>query len=182
MRFQRQLFLMAFFCWIAACLSFSQAQDGIPIDPDANFATSVTITNYRSCVDPDKPPLQQSCFKESTDFDKQACPAGWCLTRYDGCTRVAYGEEPTKFFQFEQISTEDVQTPSSATANSPRKKKAKQIGDPIECYRKRPCTCERNGDGQPGECEAGEWKTYALAKYEVLNEDCPVAVSIGLED
>jgi hypothetical protein len=183
MRLPIPVFLAVSCCWLSILSASTLAQNDTPTDDSqATFDSGVVVTNERSCVDPNRPPLVISCFKDFTDFEREACPAGWCLTRYDGCTRYAYGERPSKYFEYEQLSTEDVPTPRLALANNPQKKKAKQIGVPIECYRKRPCRCIETVYGSPGNCKAGEWETFALAKYEVLNEDCPVAVAIGIDE
>ncbi|MFY7876014.1 MAG: hypothetical protein ACOVQM_11250 [Pirellula sp.] len=131
--------------------------------------TGVVITNGRRCVDPNGPTATARC-REVTTEEARPCPSGSCFSWGRGCKYIDGNDKES---QTEQLNEGSFTNPLPTT-NPANGKKVKPDPQKIVCYKTRQCTCEgASALGTAGRCTTGEWKEYAIAKYETLDEKCP---------
>lgn len=132
--------------------------------------TGVVITNGRRCVDPNGPTATARC-REVTTEEARPCPSGSCFSWGRGCKYIDGNDKES---QMEQLNEGSFTNPLPTT-NPANGKKVKPDPQKIVCHQTRQCKCVVDEESAgSGDCEPGEWKKYAIAKYETTNDKCPI--------
>ncbi len=147
-----------------------RAQDEIFL-PDESLPIdgSVVVLNGRKCIDPTGLQVTARC-PTVTEQEAAECPTGPCFSWGNGCQYI-YGNN--KALQRIQLNTGEF-TNRMDVGNWGTGKQV-DLAEKIVCYKERQCKCEPDVFNQY-QCRLGEFKEYGIARYEITNRDCPIAI------
>ncbi len=137
--------------------------ESLPIDG------SVVVLNGRKCIDPNGLQVTARC-PVVTAQEAAACPTGPCFSWGRGCEHISGNNKESQRIQMNSGEFTNRMDVGNGGIG-----KQVDLAEKIVCYKERQCKCEFDGYGNYA-CQEGVLKEYGIARYEVTNRDCPIAV------
>jgi hypothetical protein len=126
-----------------------------------------TITNKRICVEPGGLEATAKC-PDVSEEQARACPSGICLTKETACTTL---DGKSKASQREFKSNAEYKNIVGVRRGGMKV----TLSAKTVCYRSRDCKCiEHDASATYGTCEPGDWKEFAIAKYDITKDPCDI--------